>query len=155
MSYVDIVFVCEQKQMVVAQSGMPNPGDMSFQAIPAQIKVYKESYNPSPKYTKANHQTPKLTISLECAEIRIVGSSASPVKEASKKSKQCCSFTVTTRDGACYEFVTEKESDRLVWVTVLEFLAMFPYSSVPDVPRCNPLFPRDLDPGIYNAGNVL
>ena len=144
--------------MVVAQSGMPNTGDMSFQGIPAQIKVFKESYNPSPtKYMKTNHQAPKLTISLESAQIRIISSSAaSPVKEVTKKCSKSSSFSfaVTTRDGQYHEFVTDKESDRLVWVTVLEFLAMFPYSSVPDVPRCNPLFPRDLDPTIYSAGTL-
>ena len=138
--------------MVVAQSGIPNPGDTSFHAIPAQIKVFKESYNPSPRYTKANIQNPKLTISLESAQISIVGSL--PAKEATKKLSKTttCSFTVTTREGSCYEFVTDKESDRLVWVTVLEFLSMFPYSSVPEVPRCNPLFQRDLDPEVYSAG---
>lgn len=139
--------------MVVAQSGIPSPGDMSYLAIPAQIKIFKESYNPTPKNSKASFENPKLTISLEAARISLVG--LSPSLDAGKKISRTatpCTFSVVTSEGTCYEFMAEKESDRLVWVTVLEFLSMFPYSSVPEVPRCNPLFRRDLDPNFYNAG---
>lgn len=148
-----IIFLQWQKQMVVAQSGIPSPGDMSYQAIPAQMKIFKESYNPSPKNSKAGFQNPKLTISLEAAYVSVVGLSPSQ-DTGSRISRMCtpCTFSVTTSEGTCYEFMAEKESDRLIWVTVLEFLSMFPYSSVPEVPRCNPLFRRDLDPDLYNAG---
>ena len=142
--------------MVVAQSGIPSPGDMSYQAIPAQIKIFKESYNPSPKNSKAGFQNPKLTISLEAVSISVVGLSPSH-HTGSRISRVCTPFTfnVTTSEGTCYEFMAEKESERLIWVTVLEFLSMFPYASVPEVPRCNPLLTRDVDPDHYNAGMFI
>ena len=138
--------------MVVVQSGIPSPDGSIYQPIPAQIKIFKENYNPS-KNDKNGFQNPKLAISLESSHISVVGLSLTQDK-ASKISKMStpCTFSVTTREGTCYDFTVEKEAERLIWVTMLEFLAMFPYSSVPEVPKCNPLLSTDLDPEVYNAG---
>ena len=143
-----------QKQVVVALSGIPNPGDGSYQAIPAQVQIFKESYDPSSKARKKSFHAPKLCIGLEYAQISIIGSlSQITSRKSSRRSgATSCSFRVTTSEGSCYEFVADNEAERVVWVTVLEFLAMFPYSSVPEVPKCNPVFRSDLDPALYHAG---
>lgn len=139
--------------MVVALSGIPSPGDGSYQAIPAQVQVFKDNYDPSAR-TKKNFQNPKLNIGLEGAEINVIGSISqqNEGRRLSKGSKGNCRFTITTNEGSCYELIADNESERLVWVTVLEFLSMFPFSSVPEVPKCNPVFRTDLDPNLYNAG---
>lgn len=140
--------------MVVALSGIPSPGDGSYQAIPAQVQIFRESYDPSSKARKKTFQAPKQSIGLESAHISVIGSlSQLNGRKLSRGSgASSFSFCVTTNEGCCFEFVADNESERLVWVTVLEFLAMFPYSSVPEVPKCNPVFRSDLDPMHYNAG---
>lgn len=144
-----------KKQVVVALSGIPSPGDGSYQAIPAQVQIFKESYDPSSKAHKKTFQAPKLSIGLEAAQVSVIGSLAQlNGRKQSRGSGPSCSFRVTTCEGSCFEFVADNEAERLVWVTVLEFLAMFPYSSVPEVPKCNPVFRKDLDPALYNAGTV-
>lgn len=140
--------------MLVALSGIPSPGDSSFQAISAQVQVYKENYDPSAKKRKS-FRSPKITIPLESAEISVVGNPPQGNgRRGSKKSRSSIGypFCVITNEGVCYEFVADNESERLVWVTVLEFLVLFPFSVVPDVPKCNPVFRSDLDPNLYHAG---
>ena len=148
--------LCLQKQVVVALSGIPSPGDGSYQGIPAQVQVFKESHDPSARSRKTFHN-PKLSITLESARVSVLGLSQqnSSGRKLSRGAGPSCSFSVTTGEGTCYEFTAENESERLVWVTVMEFLAMFPYSSIPEVPKFNPVFRRDTDPAHYNAGRVL
>lgn len=149
-------FSLRQKQVVIALSGIPNPGDGSYQAIPAQVQIFKENYDPSSKKTRKSFHNPKTSIGLEAAQVSVIGSQSQlSGRKLSKASALSCSFRVTTKEGTCYEFVADNESERLVWVTVLEFLAMFPYSSVPEVPKCNPVFSRDLEPSLYDAGGLL
>ena len=143
-----------QKQVAVALSGIPSPGDGSYQAIPAQVQVFKENYDPCSKSQKS-FPNPKLTISLKDAQISVLGSPSHVIKRRAsfrRVSRTSCSFLITTSEGICFELTVDDESQRLVWVTVLEFLAMFPYSSVPEVPKCNPVLQTDLDPNLYNAG---
>ena len=96
-----------------------------------------------------------MTIILEGAQVSVLGSLAqlNGRKLSRGKASTSCSFSVTTSQGTAYEFTADNESERLMWVTVLEFLAMFPYASVPEVPSCNPVFRRDLNPEDYNAGS--
>lgn len=141
-----------KKQAVVALSGIPSPGDGSYSGIPAQVQIFKESYDPSARSRKT-FQSPKLSIVLEGAQVSVLGSMAQlNGRRLSRGTGPSCSFALTTNEGIVYEFVADNESERLMWVTVLEFLAMFPYCSVPEVPKCNPVFRRDLDPADYNAG---
>lgn len=145
-------FILSKKQVAVALSGIPSPGDGSYQGIPAQVQIFKESYDPSSR--RKSFKNPKLSIVLEGAQVCILGS-LSHVNNDRKLSRgggPSCTFSVTTCDGICFEFVADNESERLMWVTVLEFLAMFPYSSVPEVPKCNPVFREDLNPADYGAG---
>ncbi len=124
-------------------------------AIPAQVQIYKENFDPSAK-TRKSFRNPRLCISLEAAQISVIGALAQiSGRKLSRGAGPSCAFRVTTKEGACFEFVAENESERLVWVTVLEFLAMFPFSCVPEVPKCNPVFRNDLDPSSYNAGITI
>lgn len=141
-----------QKQAVVALSGIPSPGDGSYEGIPAQVQIFKDNYDPSARSRKT-FQSPKLSIVLEGAQVSVLGSLAQASgKKLSRGSGTSCSFSVTTCEGTSYEFMADNEAERLMWVTVLEFLSMFPYSSVPEVPNCSPVFRTGLDPADYNAG---
>ncbi len=139
--------------MGVAISGIADPGDGSYQPIPAQVQFFKESYDPTSKSKKALFQTPKTTISLEGASISVLGYLSQ--MNGKKGSATSSSFSITASNGICYELTVENESERLVWVTVLEFLSMFPYTSVPEVPKCNPVFRRDICPDVYRAGKFI
>jgi hypothetical protein len=96
-----------------------------------------------------------MSIVLEGAQVGVLGSLTqltSSGRRPSRRGNPSCSFSVTTYDGTSYEFVAENEAERLMWVTVLEFLSMFPYSSVPEVPNCSPVFRTGLEPSEYSAG---
>lgn len=138
---------------MVALSGIPTPGDGSYCGIPAQLQIFKENYDPSARSRRKSFQNPKFNIVLEGAQVGVLGLSQPNGRKLSRGAGPSCSFSVTTGEGAAYEFTAENESERLMWVTVLEFLAMFPYSSVPEVPKCDPIFRTDLNPVDYNAGN--
>ena len=158
MHFSQTIIFSLQRQVVVALSGIPNPGDGSYQPIPAQVQVFKESYDPASKTRKKSFQAPKMSIGLEYAEVSVIGSHAQKTgRKSSFRASRGASFSfrVTTCEGSCFEFVAENEQERLVWVTVIEFLAMFPYSSVPEVPKSNPVFRNDLDPVLYGAGMCL
>lgn len=154
---VHIVFLSlHQKQVVVALSGIPCPGDGSYQGIPAQVQIFKESYDPTARSRKMSFQSPKMSIVLEGANVSVLGSLAQlNGRKLSRGAGPSCSFSVTTCEGTSYEFTADNEAERLMWVTVLEFLSMFPYASVPEVPNCSPVFRQDLDPTDYSAGMLL
>lgn len=145
----------KKKQVVVALSGIPCPGDGSYQGIPAQVQIFKESYDPTARSRKMSFQSPKMSIVLEGANVSVLGSLAQlNGRKLSRGAGPSCSFSVTTCEGTSYEFTADNEAERLMWVTVLEFLSMFPYASVPEVPNCSPVFRQDLDPTDYSADTV-
>ena len=66
----------------------------------------------------------------------------------------CRSFCVITGEGDCYEFLAGDNTECQVWMSLLKFLIIFPYSTIPVEPKFHPSMFDTLDSKLYRAGEV-
>lgn len=140
--------------MVAAYYGIPGTTGKSCDedAIPAHMQVFKDTHDP----TKIA-RSPKFSINLETSQVCTLRPSPSPIRKervrSSKSLRFCCSFCITTQDGACYEFRALDEIECQLWINILKFLIIFPYSCIPQQPKYDcTVFESTLDPNLYGAG---
>lgn len=124
--------------------------------IPAQLHIFGRNYD----HTNSS-QLPKFSINLETAQVCQVRASPSlPRRDGAtglscRSIRMCRSFCVITGDGDCYEFQAGNDSECQVWMNLLKFLVIFPYSSVPVEPKFHPSMFDMLDPKLYRAGKIV
>ena len=124
--------------------------------IPAHLCVFGANHDPRQMMSQA----PQLKISLESSKVCVMHPKplSSPRRRASTGMPHgmepiSCSFCITTSQNKCYEFIANDQAECLLWVNVLKFMTVFPYSSLPQEPDAGVTpFERTLDPRLYEAG---
>lgn len=127
-----------------------SPGSSSEErAIPSHLQVFKEGHEPGTS-TKA----PKYSINLETSQVCMV--KPSPIvrrRSSGGKERVGQSFCITTKERDCYEFRAGSDNECQLWINIIKFLIIFPYSCLPLEPSCIKLnFEQVLDPNLYRAG---
>lgn len=141
--------------MVVAQYGSSGQeGEGGF--YPAQLHIFKTDYD-----VAEFSQAPNFSLNLEMAQVFLIRASPSTSRKLGRgtscRSLQISrSFCITTQEGVCYQFRAEDDYECQLWINMLKFLIIFPYSSIPPEPRCEPsVFDRSLNPVLYRAGIAM
>ena len=119
---------------------------------PSQLHVFKADHDLGRSF-----RAPQFSLSLELAEVVLIKPSPSPKKEEAGLSCRSIetsrSFCVTTQAGICYQFRAQDDFECQLWINMLKFLIIFPYSSVPQDPKCDTsMFDKKTDARQYGAG---
>ena len=133
--------------MVVAFYGITAHKDNT--AIPAQLHIFKDHH---PLQT---FHIPNFIVILENAKISMTPPQSPSQGEQPGHKAAYCSFSITTSEGTLYEFEKEDGEECQTWINLLQFLSHFPYSRIPEEPKCDPiLHNKDLDASLYKAGII-
>lgn len=132
-------------QLVAVEYG--DSGETSGKGLcPSQLHVFKADHDLS-----RSLQAPQFSLSLESAEVVLI----KPRKETGQSCRSIetsRSFCVTTQAGICYQFRAQDDFECQLWINMLKFLIIFPYSNVPQDPRCDTsMFDKKTDARQYGA----
>lgn len=141
--------------MIAAQygtQGLEN-GEGSY---PAQLHIFKEDCD-----LNNSLRAPEFSLNLETAQVLMVRASPANSRKfgtgaACRSVKTSCSFCISSQEGMSYQFRANDERECQLWINMLKFLIIFPFSSVPREPECDAsMFDKDINPLSYHAGTAI
>ena len=133
----------------------------------AQIQIFEDYENQ--RTTQKKEEKPKKAIDLAKAKLESslsspsVSATGSPHGGTLATSPNPSGYQTPTAQhlfqvitpNETHEFRTDSENERLRWGKLLGLLVLFPYSTIPEEPKTNPIkesFRAKLDPKWYGAG---